>query len=82
MSSFGMTIDHKAQITLKFKNNTDLTKVKEVITSNGGKVETENKPDYYYIQLVDQMDNLKNIIIKLKKFDFINDVYEYPFTKK
>ena len=56
--------------------------MKEVITSNGGKVETENKPDYYYIQLVDQMDNLKNIIIKLKKFDFINDVYEYPFTKK
>lgn len=66
MEGFGATIEHQAQITLKFSNGTDLSKVKEIIKSNGGEYDQEKNPDFYFVQLVDKSDNLDDIKRKLR----------------
>ena len=81
MQGFGATIEHQAQITLKFSNGTDLTKVKEIIKNNGGKYDQEKNPDFYFVQLVDKSGNLDDIKKKIESYKFVTTVYEYPATK-
>ena len=82
MQSFGGgTIDHQGQIILKFKNGTDLQKVKDIIERNNGKIESENNPLNYFIQLVDTSDNLEEVKEKLKNYKLVTGIYEYPQTK-
>lgn len=81
MQSFGGgKITHKGEISLKFKNGTDLKEVKEIIERNKGKVGNDSTPQHYFIQLVDNQSNLDLVIEKLKKFKFVTAVYEYPKT--
>jgi hypothetical protein len=77
----GSTIQHKGAITLKFKNGSDLHKVKEIIERNNGKVTKEHYPEYYYVQLVDKSENLEEIKQKLKNFKMITHIFEYPQTQ-
>jgi hypothetical protein len=81
MQGFGATIEHEAQITLKFSNGTDLTKVKEIIKNNGGEYDKEKNPDFYFVQLVDKSDNLDDIKKKIESYKFVTTAYEYPATK-
>ena len=82
MQSFGGgEIQHLGSISLKFENGTDLTAVKDIIKKNGGIIDEESIPKYYYVQLVhtsDEEDEIKKI---LREYDFVTDVYPYPKTK-
>lgn len=81
MQSFGGgTIDHQAAVNLKFKNGIDLKRVKEIIELNGGKIESEYNPEYYYIQLLYPSDSLVSVQKVLKNYKIIKGVYEYPQT--
>jgi hypothetical protein len=81
MQSFGQTIKHQAEITLKFPPGTDFKKVKKIIQRNGGEYNRESKPKYYYVQLVETSNDLKVIKEKMKKYSFVDTVFEYPNTK-
>lgn len=79
MQSFGGdTIEDKGEITLKFKNGTDLKQVKEIIERNNGEIGHENNPQHYYVQLVDTSDDLENVRTRLKSYRQVTDIYEYP----
>jgi hypothetical protein len=82
MHSFGGgTIDHQGAISLKFKNGTDLKKIKDIIERNNGKVGSGNNSQYYYLQLVDTSDNLETVKENLKNYKLVTGIYEYPKTK-
>ena len=81
MQGFGRTIEHKAAITLKFKNGTDLQAIKSIIERNNGKVENDNNPLNYFIQLVDISDNLEVVKEKLKDYELVTGIYEYPHKR-
>jgi len=81
MQGFGRTIEHQAEITLKFKNGTDLQMIKSIIERNNGKIEIENNPLNYFIQLVDTSNNLEIVKEKLKDNKYVTGIYEYPQTK-
>ena len=81
LEGFGSTIEHEAEVTLKFPNGTDLKKVKEIIKSNGGEYEQEKNPDFYFVQLVDRSDNLDGVKKKIERYKIVTAVYEYPATK-
>lgn len=71
----------KVEVTVKFANGADLTKVKELIIARGGKVENEHHPAHWFVQLVDTSDKLDVIKAKLVNYKFVEDVYEYPNRK-
>jgi hypothetical protein len=80
MEGFGKTIEHKAEMTMRFSKSDDLFKAKEIITKNGGEIDQERNPEYYYIQLVDAAENISDVKKKINKFKFVLDVFEYPST--
>ena len=69
---------HNGQVNLKFQNGTNLTKVSDVITKEGAVINYVENPEYYNIQLVDTLENLENVKMKVKKYKIIIDVSEYP----
>jgi hypothetical protein len=82
MQSFGGgTIDHQGTISLKFQNGTDLKEVKEIIVRNNGKIGDENNPQHYYVQLLDTSDNIETIRERLKNYNQVADIFEYPKRK-
>jgi hypothetical protein len=80
-AAFGVTIEHLAQITLKFPNGYDLTKVKEIVSLGGGECSGEKNPAFYFVQLVDGSDNIDVVREMVMYYKFVDAVYEYPATQ-
>jgi hypothetical protein len=55
--------------------------VKKIIQRNGGEYNRESKPKFYYVQLVETSNDLEVIKEKMKKYRYVNRVFEYPNTK-
>lgn len=82
MQSFGGgEIQHLASVSLKFENGTDLSAVKSIITANGGNVDEESIPEFYFVQLVHESEDLDEIKSLLEKHPIVTDVFPYPKSK-
>jgi hypothetical protein len=74
----GGNIEHVGEITLRFRSGTDLTKIKQTIIAGGGRIEGEQTPESYFVQLVDASENVRAVRAKLKDYPIVTGVYEYP----
>ena len=64
-------------IDITFQKGTDLSKIVMLLEQEGAKVERQNNPSTYCVQVVDTSDNIKYIKDKLKQYVFIEKITEY-----
>jgi hypothetical protein len=71
------SIYQKGYVNLKFEVGTDLSNVITLLEQEGAKIEKQNNPSTYRVQVVDTAANIEDIKNKLKQYEFIKEITEY-----